>query len=317
MQFEIDFILWLQDRRSHFWDLFFEFFTLFGEEIVLICILGFVYWCLDKEKGETIGLIVFVSLAFNSLLKWVIQRPRPFLVNTEIENLRPETSGGFAFPSGHTQTASTVFYSLHQAFKRRFLLILASVITIFVAISRMYIGVHYLTDVLAGAGLGVLFAYLGFRYLPKITDKRLLYRWLFIGINLAFVMILIVNLIGHIEEVGFNAGDFYFSTEAIAKMFGTISGFVLAIQYEKKHVQFSQHRILYKNIIRFALGLGIIMAVRLSLSYLFDLIVNPTSLAYGTTLKAILAVMFDYIRYTLMLLVGIGIYPKLFKVINI
>ncbi len=317
MQFEIDFILWLQDRRSHFLDLFFEFFTLFGEEIVLIIILGFIYWCLDKEKGETIGLIIFVSLAFNSLLKWIVMRPRPFMVESEIVNLRPETSGGFAFPSGHTQTAATTFFSLHQAFKRRWLLILASVITFFVAFSRMYIGVHYLTDVLAGAGFGVLFAYLGFRYVPKITDKTVIYRWLFIAVNLGFIAVLVVNSFAHIEELGFNAEAFYFSTEAIAKMFGTISGFILAIQYEQRHVHFTQHKILYKNIIRFALGLGIIMAVRLSLSALFDLIVNPANLDYGDSFKAIFAVLLDYIRYTLMLLVGIGIYPKLFKPLNI
>jgi len=119
MSFEIEIILWLQSFRNGFLDALFEFFTMFGEELVIIAILGFVYWCFDKKSGEQIGITVFVSLALNSIIKVIVQRPRPYSVDSRIDRVREATSGGYSFPSGHTQGAASVFGSIAIWFRKR------------------------------------------------------------------------------------------------------------------------------------------------------------------------------------------------------
>lgn len=316
MNFELEIIKWLQSFRTPFLDKLFEFFTIFGEELVVIAILGGIYWSINKRIGERLGITVFISLGLNSLLKAIFMRLRPFMVDTEITNLRPETSGGYSMPSGHTQSASTVFFGVYQFFKRKYLLIIAIIITVLVAISRMYIGVHYLTDVLVGAFLGILITYYLAKYLSKKEDLSKIYNIILIISGVALVGLFVYNLIS-LSGTSFDSETFYFNTEALAKMIGTLAGFVLGVRFENKYVNFSNHSHLLKNILRFVLGIAVVMAVRIGLKEIFMLIVNPEELIDNQMFSSILASFLDFLRYVIMVMVGIGIYPLLFKKINI
>lgn len=313
MQWELDLIAWFQANRNSFLDALFQFFTLFGEEMVLIVILGFLYWCYNKKEGEIVGLTIFSSIALNSLLKVIIARPRPFMVDERITNLKPSTSQSSSMPSGHTQTAATTYFSLNRLFKNNWMLIIASMITLFVAVSRMYLGVHYFTDVLVGAMLGIIIALNMPKILNKIKNKRRLYNIIIALVNVALIIVLLVSTL----QRGSDSIALYEDNETIFKMFGTITGFFVAINFEEKHVHFENHQVIWKNAIRFLLGLGIIMLVRVVLSYVFDLLVNPETLGTNDTLRVFIALACDYIRYTFMLFIGIGLYPKLFKTLKI
>ncbi|MGI6392521.1 MAG: phosphatase PAP2 family protein [Candidatus Izemoplasmatales bacterium] len=314
MTFELELIKWLQSFRSDFLDFFFQMWTVFGEELIIVALMGFVYWCHDKKIGESLGITVFVSLVLNSIIKVITQRPRPFSVDPLIDDIRPV--GGFSFPSGHTQGAASVFGGFAIWIKKRFVSIIAAIIILMVALSRMYLGVHYLTDVLAGGALGIGISYGFYLLLNKIWDRTRLYFYvlaasgvIFVGCYLYFLFTVTAS------NTMTDASTLYNTLEGVAKMMGTIFGFTVGIMIEHKHVQFENHRVLWKNLIRFALGVGIVMAVRLGLKPLFNLIVNPDSgaLIEGAMGKATLAILFDFVRYFAMVLIGIGIYPLAFK----
>ncbi len=315
MAFEIEIIKWLQSIRNEFLDFLFEFFTMFGEELLVIAILGGVYWVVNKKVGERLGITVFISLGLNSFLKLVFLRPRPFQVDDSIVNLRPETSGSYSMPSGHTQSASTVFFGLYQFFKKKYLLIVAIVITTLVAISRMYIGVHYLSDVLVGALIGVIITYYMYRWLSKKEDLSKIYFVILVLSSLSLILVLVYYLFKG-DSNNFDAQAYYFNTEAIAKMLGTLIGFVLGVKFENKFVNFKNHKDILKNVIRFALGVAIVFATRVVLKEVFHLVVNPENLVDQKFLS-VLASFLDFLRYAIMVLVGIGIYPMLFKKIKI
>lgn len=316
MGFELELIKWLQSFSTDFLDSLFKLFTIFGEEESLIILLGFIYWCYDKKLGELMGLTIFLSLGLNSAIKLAVARPRPFLVDDSIVNLKPSTSTGYSFPSGHTQTASTTYFSLYYLIKKKWLLIVAIIITLLVALSRMYLGVHYLTDVLAAWVLGILLAYFIAKKVKEESLLKKIYKYLAIVSIVGFIVVIVINLINN-TVITFRANDFYFDTEALAKMLGTLTGFSFAILYEKKKVNFTNIKDPIKNIFRFLLGLAVILAIRYALKFIFGIIVDTETLADGEYLKSILGVIFDFIRYFAMLFIGIGVYPIIFKKINI
>jgi len=316
MDFELNIIHWLQSLRNTFLDFFFEITTMLGEELVLIVILGYVYWCYDKLIGEKMGLIVFVSLSINNLIKILVHRTRPYLVDSNIINLRPETSQGYSFPSGHTQIASTNYFGLYFLIKKKWLLWIAIIVTILVSISRMYIGAHYLTDILTGFVLGILIAYYISQYYDKIRNINLVYIIIFIITLLVFIVALIYYYIANLNNGVLNALNLYLDVQLIAKELGTIGGFVLGIFYEKKYVDFNQHKNIYKNIIRFILGIIIVVGGRSLLKYLFGLIINPNNLT-NQEILSIFSLIFEYTRYFIIVFIGIGIYPKLFRYLKI
>jgi membrane-associated phospholipid phosphatase len=319
MTFELDLIRWLQSFRSEFMDLFFQFWTFFGEELVLIGILGFLYWCYDKKTGETIGLTVFISLVINSVVKVIFQRTRPYVdPANEIEGIRVETAGGYSFPSGHTQGAGVAFGSLAIWIRKRWLTIISIIIIVMVAISRMYLGVHYLSDVVVGGLLGVGLAFLFHHLFEKTIDRQKIYRIsLFSSLALFVISFVVYLFISKSEGLVSRPQAFYNSMEGVGKMVGAIAGFVLGVGFETKKVHFENHRILWKNILRFLLGVGIVMGVRIGLKALFGLIVNPEALLEGDMFPSAIAVIFDAIRYGAMVFVGIGVYPYAFRKIHL
>jgi membrane-associated phospholipid phosphatase len=318
MTFELEIIEWMQQFSNAFLDAFFSFWTMFGEDLIIIAIMGFVYWCYNKKAGEYLGLSVFVSLVLNSVIKVLVQRPRPFQVDDQIVNLRPATSGGYAFPSGHTQGASSVFGSVAVWVKKRWVSIVAAIIVVMVALSRMYLGVHYLSDVIVGGILGIGIGLLIFRLFVKTEDHHRLYMRILV---IAAVVVLFVYLLelftASASETMTNSAFLYDKIEGLLKMAGAFAGFVFGVQFEKKHVDFTNHRVIWKNLARFALGVGIVMGIRLGLDFIFSLIIDTETLAEGQLALASIAALFDCIRYGAMVFVAIGVYPLVFKKFNI
>jgi len=228
MAFELEIIRWLQSFSNQFWDFFFQLWTMFGEELVIIAILGFMYWCYDKKVGEALGITVFVSLVLNNVIKVIVHRLRPFQVDSQIVNIRPKTALGYSFPSGHTQGAATVFGSLAIWVKKRWLTIVVSVIIVMVALSRMYLGAHFLSDVIVGGLLGVGLSFGFYYYLSKTENKQRLYYivlaifgFVFIG-SYIFYLVIAKTTVDSTDAAGL-----YKNLEGIAKMVGAIFGFVL------------------------------------------------------------------------------------------
>ncbi len=179
----------------------------------------------------------------------------------------------------------------------------------------MYIGVHYLTDVLAGAAIGIVITYYMYKWLSKKEDLSKIYFLILVVSLLSLVFVLIYYLF-KAGDSSFDAQAYYFNTEAIAKMLGTLMGFVLGVKFENKYVNFSNHKDVLKNIIRFVLGVAIVFATRVILKEVFHLVVNPENLVDQKFLS-VLASFLDFLRYAIMVLIGIGIYPILFKKIKI
>ncbi|HEX7556897.1 MAG TPA: phosphatase PAP2 family protein, partial [Leptolinea sp.] len=131
-----------------------KLFSFLGTENFYILIFPVVYWCFDTGLGIRLALALLSTSSINCLLKIGIHLPRPYWVDTRVITYASEPT--FGFPSGHSQMAASV-WGMHGFYQRNKWTAWAAGFMIFmIGISRLYLGVHFLTDVLGGWLLGFL-----------------------------------------------------------------------------------------------------------------------------------------------------------------
>lgn len=121
-------------------------------------IISIVLYLFGDKKGKSIAkkmiVVLVVTTILTQLIKIIVMRPRPY---TELSNLILLDLGtDYSFPSGHTSTSTAMAYVLSREYKRWILML----IPVIVGFSRLYIGVHYPSDVLGGFLLGLVIAYM-------------------------------------------------------------------------------------------------------------------------------------------------------------
>lgn len=124
---------------------------------------------LIKKKGLLIGETFIASAFITIALKNAIKRDRPFVTYPEIE--QQTSAGPLSFPSGHTSSAFATATSLSLAYPKWYVIAPSFLWAGTVGYSRMHLGVHYPSDVLAGALIGIGSAYLG-NEMNKWINKR-------------------------------------------------------------------------------------------------------------------------------------------------
>ncbi len=158
--FDAPVLAWIQNTMHNaFTDTVLPFITHLGDAGVLWITAAIVLLCFKKTR--TTGWLVLITMLFTYLtgevlLKNLIARPRPCHLFPEVPLLIP-CPDSFSFPSGHSASSFTAAVMLVLRHKKAWpALILAALI----AFSRVFLFVHYPTDILAGAALGTAFALL-------------------------------------------------------------------------------------------------------------------------------------------------------------
>lgn len=145
----MDFLRFLAEHRTPAGEMFFQFFTYFGQEVLIILILCLIYWCLNKKLAYQIGLTFFISGLAVQVLKIAFRIPRPWVLDPQFVPVSSAVSAatGYSFPSGHTQTATALFGTLALSLKKTWQRIVCVFLFAAVGFSRMYLGVHTPKDV--------------------------------------------------------------------------------------------------------------------------------------------------------------------------
>lgn len=123
---------------------------------------------LEYNAVEMAGALA-VTTVLTEGLKYAVRRPRPYVTYPFIENVRTESDP--SFPSGHTSVAFATATSLSLHYHRWYIVVPAWTWAAAVAYSRMDLGMHYPTDVLAGALVGAGSSWLSFEAMKWLRKK--------------------------------------------------------------------------------------------------------------------------------------------------
>ena len=170
---ELRFLDFLQTIHTPLLDKILEFITSLGTAGIIWIVLAVVLLILPKTRKT--GIIVAAALLMdlilcNLILKNLVARVRPYDVNTVIAILIKKPLD-FSFPSGHTAASFAAMTALFLA-KMKKAWIAALILAVLIAFSRLYFYVHYPTDVLGGAVVGILSGIIGYTIVEKIDKRR-------------------------------------------------------------------------------------------------------------------------------------------------
>jgi membrane-associated phospholipid phosphatase len=160
----------LQSFRFPALDLAMRGFSFLGNETSFVLLFPFLYWCLDSRLGLRLAVVYFLSGFLNFALKQSLAQPRPAELSPGIALVE---QSGYGLPSGHAQGAVVLWGLLALEAVRgararspaararlcgaqRWIWVPAALLMLAIGLSRVYLGVHFPTDVLAGWAVGAL-----------------------------------------------------------------------------------------------------------------------------------------------------------------
>lgn len=146
----------IQELHGDFLNAIMIFFSTIGNGGMCWIIISIVFALFPRTRKCGFAMMASMALTFllgNVFLKNLIARPRPFTVDNSVVLLIPEPSE-YSFPSGHTANSFAAAVVIYAYFHKTGIAALLVAATI--AFSRMYLFVHYPTDILGGMALGIL-----------------------------------------------------------------------------------------------------------------------------------------------------------------
>lgn len=152
-ELEIQFTLFLQSLGTWLADPM-RFFSMLGYEEFFMLVMPSIFWCFDAALGIRMAVMLLVCNASNNMFKLAFHTPRPYWVSTQVQAYTTET--GFGLPSGHAQTAAGLWGVMAASLKQRWMKIALVLVVFLIGLSRLYLGVHFVRDVLAGWLIGGL-----------------------------------------------------------------------------------------------------------------------------------------------------------------
>lgn len=160
MNVDLEILLFIQEHiRCAVLTPFMRFFSLIGEVGAIWVIIGLILCLYPRTRMGGFYMLLSLVLGFmlnNIIIKNVFQRPRPYVTHPEIISLMGEVSE-WSFPSGHTCSSFACATALAISFGKKGAL--AYILAVLIAFSRLYIGVHYPSDILGGMIVGAMSAF--------------------------------------------------------------------------------------------------------------------------------------------------------------
>ncbi len=272
-------------------ELFFRVITELGSDYFYVVLVAIGFWAVDKRASILIAFVLIISVVSNYWLKITFRNPRPPSTNW----LPGTDASNYSLPSGHAQNSTTLWGWLGIKIKTWWMGVLSAVLIMLIGLSRIYIGVHWLSDILLGWTIGLLLLIVLWRLeeparsiLSKYNPNMLYLGLLVFGLVAMILTELLspVTIVGLEDNFGANGG--------------LIIGLGIGLALERRYVNFEtppKYREKWRAALRVIIGLILVFVIMFGLSPIL-----PTDVYW---LRAI--------RYALGAIVVAFVWPFLFK----
>jgi hypothetical protein len=276
-------------------ELFFRGITELGSDFFYMILIAIGFWIVDKRATILTAFVLVASSTSNYWLKITFKVPRPPVTNW----LPGVRVSNYSLPSGHAQNSMTIWGWLGIKIKTWWMRTLSVVLIGFIGLSRVYIGVHWLGDVVAGSLIGFVILIVLWKLEEPIRSTISRYNTNLIYLGLVIFGLCATILTEFLSPV---------TIEGLEANFGPNGGFIIGLgiglMLEKKYVNFETtltNEEKWRAALRVVLGLVLVFATGVSLSYML-----PRNIYWMCATQ-----------YALLTIVVIFIWPFLFKKLNL
>lgn len=268
--------------------------TLLGGEMFFMVIAVAVFWCVSKRMGYYLMVVGFFGTVINQFLKILCCVPRPWVKDpdfTIVESARAEATG-YSFPSGHTQNAVATYGGIARYTRRKRLRTVLAVLTVLVAFSRMYLGVHTVLDVGVSFAIATLLV-LGLYPLMEEADRRpaVLTCTIVVMVLCSGAFVGYLYLRGDTGATAEDTANYVSALENGWKLLGSTLGLLVSNILDRKYIRFETRAVWWAQLIKLTLGFGLLLVMRSALKApLITLLGGDAAVAGG--LRYLLVVLF-------------------------
>ena len=301
MEFLMDMLRAIAEIRNPVFDLFFSVITRLGEEVFFLAAAIFFFWCVNKRQGYFVLITGLFGTVLNQGAKLLFRIPRPWVLDENfniIESAREEATG-YSFPSGHTQNVAGTYGSIAAFNPKKWKSIVCITIIILVSFSRMYLGVHTPLDVVVSLLIALALVLLLRPLFETEESFKRSMPWIVVGSVILSVIFLVYVL--SLSGVSFlDAHNYQSALKNACTLIGCTAGLVIVHFVDSKFINFQTEARWYAQLIKLALGLCGLLAIKSGLS-------APLTALFGNEYVA------RAVRYFLVVVFAGAVWPLTFK----
>ncbi|HDR4898964.1 TPA: phosphatase PAP2 family protein [Bacillus cereus] len=274
----IDMLLleWMTSFEGSVLTTFFKLVSSLANETLYLVIISFLYWCVSKRKAFHMIVMLCFSGYIGIMVKEFMKIPRPYTYDG-IEALYEKSAAGYSFPSTHVQLSTTFWGSFMILCKKRIVWIIGIIFIILVAISRLYLRVHWLSDIIGAVLFSVIVVYLYTKVTMGLSDRKFI---------LLQRIILAVSLIMYVMT----------SQVDNLKLLGVLTGSTIGIMLDNHFINMNESNDFKMQVVKTVLGLSIMLIMQFILKKVIPDMYYLRYAVTGITITFLCPFMFHMLR---------------------
>ncbi|MEG7843011.1 phosphatase PAP2 family protein [Bacillus mobilis] len=245
--FNIDilFLEWMTSMEGSMLTILFKFISSIANETLYLVSISILYWCVSKRKAFHMIVMLCFSGYIGIVVKEFMKIPRPYTYDG-VQALYEKSAAGYSFPSTHVQLGATFWSSFMSLYKKRIIWIIGIIFIILIAFSRLYLRVHWLSDIVGAVLISIIVVYLYMKVTVGLSDRKFI---------LLQRIVLAVSLI------------MYFMTDNIDnfKLLGVLTGSTIGIMLENQFIKMNENNNFKIQVVKTVVGLSFMFMIQLIL----------------------------------------------------
>ncbi|MGK8833467.1 phosphatase PAP2 family protein [Bacillus paranthracis] len=276
--FNIDmlFLEWMISLEGSVLTALFKLVSIIANETLYLIVISISYWCVSKRKAFHMIVMLCFSGYIGIVIKEFMKIPRPYTYDG-IQSLYEKSAASYSFPSTHVQLATTFWGSFMILCKKRIIWMIGIVFIILVSISRLYLRVHWLSDIIGAVLFSVIVVYLYTKVTMGLSDRKFI---------LLQRIILAVSLIMYVMT----------SQVDNLKLLGVLTGSTIGIMLENHFINMNEGNDFKMQVVKTVLGLSILLVVQLLLKKVIPDMYYLRYVLTGFTITFLCPFMFHMLR---------------------